>query len=107
LAGLAPFERLDERALVERVGLDEAEVVADRVEVRVAVRGARPGHSEDLVALVQEELGQIRAILAADPSDERARPVVLHAGLARRPRRTRYTSTISLLVTRFATTANG
>ena len=61
----------DERELVAQVGLDEVDPLAERLEVRVA-RARAPHDPGHVVALVEEELGEERAVLAADPGDERA-----------------------------------
>jgi len=64
------LERLQERILVEQVGDHELDVVADRIEVRV-VGAFVPDGAEDLVAAVEEQLGQERAVLATDPRNQR------------------------------------
>jgi hypothetical protein len=68
--GLAGLERVDERMLVEEVGLDQLDPLTNRLEVLVALRGRSPNHSEDLVPVPQEKLGQERAVLASDARDE-------------------------------------
>ena len=65
----ALLERLDERELVEEVGLDQLDAVADRGQVLVA-RGRAADDAEDVVPLAEEELREQRAVLAADPGDE-------------------------------------
>ena len=59
-----PEER-GERLLVEQVHLCELDPVADGGEVLVLVR--RVAHeADDLVAAVEQRLGEIRAVLPAD-----------------------------------------
>ena len=67
----ALLERLHERELVEQVGLDQLDALADRGEVLVA-SGRAADDAEDLVALAEEELREQRAVLAADAGDEGA-----------------------------------
>ncbi len=61
------LERAHERELVEQVGLEQLDPVADGLEVLVG--GLAADDAEDLVALVEQELGEQRAVLAADPGD--------------------------------------
>ena len=67
--GAAVLERLHQRELLEQVGLDELDPLADAVQVLVA-RGRAADDAEDLVALVEEELREQRPVLAADAGDE-------------------------------------
>ena len=64
-------QRANERELVVHVGLDELEAVAHVREVRVARRAAAHD-AENVVAVVEQELGEQRAVLPADAGDERA-----------------------------------
>ena len=66
----ARLERPNKRELVEQVGLEQLDALADGLEVLVG--GLAADDAEHLVALLEQELGEQRAVLAADPRDERA-----------------------------------
>jgi hypothetical protein len=72
-------EHVDQRELVEDVGLEELEAAADRHEVLEAGRGRLPDDAEHLVALAEEQLGEQRAVLSGDSDDEG--PLLSHPGL--------------------------
>ena len=64
------LDHVDQRRLIGQVGADQRdalEEVPDALEVR---RARAPHHADDLVALVEQKLGEIRTVLAGDPSDE-------------------------------------
>src|ERR1035438_4973880 len=62
---------VDQGNLVEQVPGHQFEPVLNMCDP-LEVEGARPpDHADDLVALLQEEFGQIRAILPGHPSDQR------------------------------------
>ena len=50
--------------------------VADPGEALEGLCGGAPDHAVDLVALLEEQLGEVGAVLAGDSRDERARRVV-------------------------------
>ena len=65
------LERLGERRRIEQVGLDERDPVGQMVDpLEVLGRGAAD-HPEHLVTLVEEEIGQVGAVLAGDAGDQR------------------------------------
>src|SRR5204862_5208261 len=76
LTRLRGAQRLREGSLVEQVGLVQFDEVLDVCEVLVR-RRARPDEARYLVPCLEQELGQVRAVLAADAGDERA----LHAAI--------------------------
>ena len=61
---------IDERQLVEHIGLRELELVADRREVLEPRRHRLADDAEDAVALREEMLGEQRAVLTRDADDE-------------------------------------
>ena len=64
-------QRVDERALVEQVALVERDAVADVLDpLELLGRGAAH-HAVDVVALLEQQLGQIGAVLAGDAGDQR------------------------------------
>ena len=65
-------QRVDERELVEQVGLDELDPVADSAEVLELLGGRPPDDPEYLVSLFEQQLREQRAVLAGDPGDQRA-----------------------------------
>ena len=66
-------QQIDQRELVEEVGLAEIEA-APEMRDALEVLGARPAHhADDAIALLEQELGQVRAVLAGDAGDERGR----------------------------------
>ena len=65
----ARLERVHERELVEQVGLDQLDPLANRLDVLELLRGRPPDHAEDLVALLEEQLGEQRSVLPGNPGD--------------------------------------
>src|SRR5207302_8488243 len=57
-------------ALAGEICLEQLDAIADRVDVRVLGRPG-PHDSGDRVAALEQKLGKIRAVLPADPGDER------------------------------------
>ena len=70
LVGTARGQHVDQGELVEHVGLGEVELGAERGEVREMRRDRLAHDAEDLVALLEQELGQERPVLPGDPDDE-------------------------------------
>jgi hypothetical protein len=69
---LHPLHRRDEAALVEEVALsdlDVADVLAQPRDMRV---GLPSDKAPDLVAVREQMLGEIRAVLPGDAGDERS-----------------------------------
>src|SRR5437867_3729818 len=56
---------------VEEVSLDQRHLVEKVVDPLQVLGRSPPGHAEDLVALVKQELGQVRTVLAGDAGDQR------------------------------------
>ena len=72
LVRLRGAQRLLQRGLVEQVGLQQLDA-ARQVRDALERLGARAAHDAvDLVALVEQQLGEVRAVLAGDSGDERA-----------------------------------
>jgi hypothetical protein len=57
--------------LIEEVRLDELDAVTNRLEVRI-LPGIRPYETRDRVAALEEQLREVRPVLAADSGDEGA-----------------------------------
>ena len=66
------LERMDERELIENVGLEQREPVADGDEIREGLRRGAPHNAEDLVPVVEQQLREQRAVLPGDADDQRA-----------------------------------
>src|SRR5206468_1070592 len=66
-------DRLDQRELVEQVAVDQLDVVPDVADALVDDQRGPPDQAVDPVALLQQELGQITAVLAGDAGDQRGR----------------------------------
>ncbi len=62
-----------ERVAIEQVRLHELDPVAHCFEVRVRVARSGADDPDDVVAAVEQLLGEIRAVLACDSGDDRAR----------------------------------
>ena len=58
-------EHAGERLLVEQIRLHELEPVADGGEVRVRILRRGPHDPDDVVAALEQQLGEVRAVLAA------------------------------------------
>ena len=71
LVGPDLLEQRHQRRLVVQVALAQLEPSSQVLDPlgRLGRRAAK--HPEDLVALLQEQLGEVRAVLARDPGDER------------------------------------
>ena len=70
LVGLGGAQRVDERALVEQVALVQRDPVADVLDaVELLGRGAAD-HAVDVVALLEQQLGEVGAVLAGDAGDQ-------------------------------------
>jgi hypothetical protein len=63
-------EHRGEGVQVEQVRLQDLDAVADPVEVRIRTDELRDD-ADDVVAAVEQELGEVRAVLTADARDER------------------------------------
>ena len=63
--------RRDQRGLVEQVALDELDAVQQVLDPLDRVGAGPAGHPDDAVALLEQELGEIGAVLAGDAGDQR------------------------------------
>jgi len=70
--GLPGLEHVHQRDRVQQVSLEQRDLVLDRGQPLVAGHAAAPDHAGYFVSLVQQELGQVGAVLAGDPRDKRA-----------------------------------
>ncbi len=70
LVGVGLLDGLDEGQLVQEVGLKQRDPVAEVLDAPLVGCAQAPGDAEDLVALVEEEFGQVGAVLAGDAGDE-------------------------------------
>ena len=61
--------RGNDAVCVEQVDLDHRDLIENGTEVRIATQPARPLHTEHLNALLDEEFGEIGAVLATDTRD--------------------------------------
>ena len=57
--------------LVEQVGLPELEAVAEVRDALEVLGAGAPDHADDAVALLEQQLGEVRAVLAGDAGDQR------------------------------------
>ena len=68
----AGAHRVDQRALVEQVALVQRDPVAQVLDALEPLGRGAAHHPVHLVALLEQQLGQVRAVLARDPGDQRA-----------------------------------
>jgi len=59
--------------LVEKIGGVELNLPAQMGETLEVGRARPPHHADDAIALLEQELGEVRAVLAGDAGDERGR----------------------------------
>ena len=71
LVGPVRAQHLDQRDLVEQVAGHEGDPVLEVADALEVDGAGAPHHADHLVALVQQELGQVGAVLAGDAGDER------------------------------------
>src|SRR5262249_15798983 len=77
LVGAHIAHEVDQRELVEQIGVPELDAIAD-VRDALEVLGARASyHADDAVPLFEEKLGEIGTVLPRDPRDDGA---TLHHG---------------------------
>ena len=65
-------QRVDERAVVEQVALVERDPVAQVLDALELLGRGAADHAVDLVALLQQQLGQVGPVLAGDSRDQRS-----------------------------------
>jgi len=70
LAGLDRLQRPGQAVLVDEVAVVQREAVADMVDAPRVERAAAADEAVDLVSLLQEQLGQIAAVLPGDARDQ-------------------------------------
>ena len=66
LVGLRGAQRVDERAVVEQVALVQRDAVAQVLDALELLGRRAADHAVDLVALLEQELGEVGAVLARD-----------------------------------------
>ncbi len=71
LGRLGRAQGVDERALVEQVALVQRDAVADLLDAVELLGRGTADHAVDLVALLEQQFGQVGAVLAGDAGDER------------------------------------
>src|SRR5207302_4746785 len=57
--------------LVEQIGRDDVQPVEQVADALVGIVGRPSHHSHDFVPLLEQQLGQVRAVLAGDPRNQR------------------------------------
>ena len=57
---------------IEQVALDQRDAVGEVRDALDVLRRGAPRHPEDLVVLLEQQLGEVRAVLARDPCDQRS-----------------------------------
>jgi hypothetical protein len=70
LAGLDRLQRPGQAVLVDEVAVVQREAVADVVDAPGVERAAAADEAVDLVSLLQEQLGEIAAVLPGDARDQ-------------------------------------
>ena len=100
LVGPARAQRVDERALVEQVALVQRDAPAQVLDAVEALGRGAAHHAVDLVALLEQELGQVGAVLAGDAGDQCA---VASSGVRRSARAA--TATVAAMPSRRARSA--
>ena len=70
LVRLGGAQRVDERALVEQVALVQRDPVAEVLDALELLGRGAAHHAVDLVALLEQQLGEVGAVLAGDAGDE-------------------------------------
>src|ERR1035437_1289525 len=70
LRGLGRLNRRDQRSLVEHITLDQLYSVEQVLDAFHRTRTGPASHPDYAIPLLEQELGQVRAILASDAGDE-------------------------------------
>ena len=70
LVGPVLLQQVDQAHLVEQVALHDGDLVLDMAHAVEVDRAGAPHHADDLVALRQQEIGQVRTVLAGDAGDQ-------------------------------------
>jgi hypothetical protein len=70
LVGLGAVDRVDQAALVEQIALDKPYVLNQPADPRLARVGLPADKAPYLVALLEQILRQVRAVLPGDARDE-------------------------------------
>ena len=65
-------EQADDRQLIEEIARAQRDAIAQMLDAPVVRRAQPPDDAEDLVSLLEQELGEIRTILSCDARNERA-----------------------------------
>ena len=81
LGGADAGQGVDHRALVGQVALQEVEAVAHVLDAFEVLGAGAPEDAVDIVVVIEQEFGQIGAVLARDPGNQRASLLACHRGL--------------------------
>ena len=68
--GASDLEGADERSLIEQVPREKGDLLAQVSDAGIVGLGDAADEAEELVALLEEELRQVAAILSRDPRDQ-------------------------------------
>ena len=60
----------EQRQLIEQVGRLQDETIEQMLDPPVVRRAETPDHAEDLVPLLEQQLGEVRAVLTGDAGDD-------------------------------------
>src|SRR5207248_1381907 len=71
LGGPRRAQRVHQRTLVKEVALVERDLVTDVLDALEFLRRGTAHHAVDLIALLEQQLGEVRAVLAGDAGDQR------------------------------------
>ena len=61
---------VNHRDFIEEIAGDEFDIVLQMTDALEIQRGTSANHANDVVTLVEEQFGEIGAVLASDSSDE-------------------------------------
>ena len=70
LVRLDPLDHIEQRILIEEVGLLEPDLLANVIDPREILRARSPDRARDPIALLQQEFGEVRAVLPGYPRDQ-------------------------------------
>ena len=67
---LRPLDGLDQRELIEQVGLQQRDALEQMLDAPDIGRAQAADDAEHLVTFVEQQLGEVRAVLAGNTGDE-------------------------------------